>query len=219
MKIHKEGYKTLATVISLLVLANISTFIFFPFNKYIAVILLLFSLVVCLFLLWFFRIPSRKPVLDDKLIISPADGKIVAIEEAEETEYFKGKYLQISIFMSPLDVHANVWPVTGTIKYYKYHPGKFLVAWHPKSSLDNERNTIVIEREDRSSILIRQIAGAVARRIVCNARVGDRVNQGDELGFIKFGSRVDLFLPAGVKLKVKIGQKVKSKTSVIASFI
>jgi phosphatidylserine decarboxylase len=219
MKIHKEGYKSLVLVITLLLLVNITLLVYLPVNQYFAVILLLFSLVICLFLLWFFRVPSRVPVIDDKKIISPADGRIVAIEETEETEYFKGRYLQVSIFMSPLDVHANVWPVTGTISYYRYHPGKFLVAWHPKSSIDNERNTIVIEKDNGTSILIRQIAGVVARRIVCHAREGDHAKQGDELGFIKFGSRVDLFLPAGVKLNVSIGQKVKSKTSVIASFM
>ncbi|MGF1583977.1 MAG: phosphatidylserine decarboxylase family protein [Bacteroidales bacterium] len=217
MKIHKEGFVTL--IITLVVLVAVNSLIFTLTEWYIAsIVVLVFSAAVFLFFLWFFRMPSRKVILDENLIVSPADGVVVAIEETEEPEYFKDKRLQVSVFMSPLNVHSNAYPVTGNVKYYKYHPGKYLVAWHPKSSLDNERNTLVIEKEDGTAVLVRQIAGAVARRIVCYAREGNEVLQGDELGFIKFGSRVDLFLPPEVNVKVAVGQKVTGKTSVIGSF-
>jgi phosphatidylserine decarboxylase len=217
MKIHKEGFVTL--ILTLVVLVTVNSLVFLLTDWYIgAIIILIISVVILLFFLWFFRIPERKVLRDDNLILSPADGVVVAIEETQEIEYFKDKRLQISVFMSPLNVHSNAYPVTGKVRYYKYHPGKFLVAWHPKSSLDNERNTLVIEKEDGTAVLIRQIAGAVARRIVCYAREGHEVLQGDELGFIKFGSRVDLFLPVGVKVDVTVGQKVTGKTSVIGTF-
>lgn len=150
-------------------------------------------------------------------MIAPADGKIVAIEETDENEFFNDKRLQVSIFMSPLNVHVNLFPITGTVSYYKYHPGEYLVAWHPKASSANERSSVVVENGSHA-VLVRQIAGVLARRIVCYARPGEKVDQGQELGFIKFGSRVDLFLPTDVKLNVQIGQKVSGKSSVIASF-
>ena len=178
---------------------------------------LVVSVIGYLLVLWFFRLPSRSFHEDDNLVISPADGKVVAIEEMEENEYFGDRRLQVSIFMSPLNVHVNHFPITGTVSYYKYHPGNYLVAWHPKASESNERNSVVIEN-GKNAVLVRQIAGVLARRIVCYAQSGEQVQQGQELGFIKFGSRVDLFLPPGVKLNVELGQKVSGKTSVIASF-
>jgi phosphatidylserine decarboxylase len=159
----------------------------------------------------FFRIPNRTCAGQLQDIICPADGKVVVIEEVEETEYFKDKRIQVSIFMSPLNVHANYYPISGEVSYTKYHPGLFLVAWHPKSSTDNERSTCVVKHSSGTEILFRQIAGALARRICYYAQTGDKTQQGAEFGFIKFGSRVDLFLPLGTKIDVQLGQKVKAK--------
>ncbi len=217
MRIHKEGYNILIGLFVILAVANFVLLKLVPVAYGYAIIFLVISVIIYLFVLWFFRIPSRSVHKDENLVISPADGKIVAIEEVNEDEHFNERRLQVSIFMSPLNVHVNVFPVSGIIKYYKYHPGKYLVAWHPKASDSNERNTVVIGN-DKYSVLVRQIAGAVARRIICYARPGDNVQQGQELGFIKFGSRVDLFLPVDVKLKVKLGQKVSGKSTIIASF-
>ena len=152
-------------------------------------------------------------------IVCPADGKVVVIEETEEAEYFKGKRIQLSIFMSPLNVHANYFPISGITKYVKYHPGLFLVAWHPKSSTDNERTTIVVEHKNGTEVLFRQIAGAVARRICYYTEVGRNAKQGEEFGFIKFGSRIDVFLPLGTKIDVKIGDNVKAKLTRLGSFV
>tara|TARA_B100000925_G_scaffold262641_1_gene220070 strand:- start:1443 stop:1967 length:525 start_codon:yes stop_codon:yes gene_type:complete len=163
----------------------------------------------------FFRIPKRQNTYEPEEITCPADGKVVVIEETTETEYFKDKRIQVSIFMSPLNVHANYYPIKGTLPFVKYHPGKFLVAWHPKSSTDNERTTIVVKNEDGKEILIRQIAGAVARRICYYGQANDKVEQAGELGFIKFGSRVDLFLPLETKINVKLGQNVQAKLTSI----
>jgi phosphatidylserine decarboxylase len=218
MRLHKAGYATLIISLTVIIAINVIIFTFMPSQRVAGIIILVFSVVLYLFLLWFFRIPSRVLPGVDNAIVSPADGRIVAIEETQETEYFNQKRVQVSIFMSPLDVHANVFPISGEVKYYKYHPGKYLVAWHPKASASNERNTVVIETDNKKAILVRQIAGAVARRIVCYAHPGNQVRQGDELGFIKFGSRVDLFLPPEVRLQVAIGQKVTGKISVIATF-
>jgi phosphatidylserine decarboxylase len=151
-------------------------------------------------------------------VIAPADGKMVIIEDVEEPEYFKGKRLQLSIFMSPLNVHVNRNPVTGTVKFFKYHPGKYLVAWHPKSSTLNERTTVVVENEAGIPVLYRQIAGAVARRIRWYIKEGDPVVQGQEYGFIKFGSRIDIFLPVGTKVNVNINDKVRGGETVLATF-
>jgi phosphatidylserine decarboxylase len=159
----------------------------------------------------FFRIPNRTCAGQLQDIMCPADGKVVVIEEVEETEYFKDKRIQVSIFMSPLNVHANYYPISGEVSYTKYHPGLFLVAWHPKSSTDNERSTCVVKHSSGPEILFRQIAGALARRICYYAQNGDKAQQGAEFGFIKFGSRVDLFLPLGTKIDVQLGQKVKAK--------
>lgn len=173
--------------------------------------------VIFLIFLQFFRSPKRKLVISSRSIVCPADGKVVAIEEVDEPEYFNGeKRIQVSVFMSPLNVHLNRYPISGRIAYSKYHPGLFLVAWHPKSSTENERNTVVIETEFGVSVLIRQIAGFVARRIVWYCHEDDQVKQGDELGFIKFGSRVDLFLPLNAKIKVELDEKVQGGISVLA---
>lgn len=218
MTIHKEGFKILAWLLVSLLIANALIFISLPGGSTFAFIFVGLSVIIYLFALWFFRLPERWLDQDNNHVIAPADGKIVAIEETEENEYFNERRLQVSIFMSPLNVHVNHFPVGGKVKYYKYHPGKYLVAWHPKSSGENERTTVVIENSNNVDILVRQIAGAVARRIICYAKPGRKVCQGEELGFIRFGSRVDLFLPADVTLKVRPGQKVTGKRTVIASF-
>jgi phosphatidylserine decarboxylase len=171
--------------------------------------------VICLSSL-FFRLPVRLLEPDPGIVYSPADGKVVVIEETEEKEYFNDLRLQVSIFMSPFNMHSNRYPVSGRIKYMKYHPGHYMVAWHPKSSELNERSTIVIETGSGTEVLVRQIAGAVARRIVTYAKKSQDVMQGDELGFIKFGSRVDLFLPLGTEIKIPILQQVKANKSIIA---
>lgn len=184
----------------------------------------LFQLLSVLFFIWnafvlnFFRNPDRPVSIDPNAIISPADGKIVIIKKVFEPEFLQEERWQISIFMSPLNVHANRYPISGTIEHYKYHPGKYLVAWHPKSSTANERNTIVIRHENGKNLLLRQIAGAVARRIVCYVKKGESVTQGDELGFIKFGSRVDLFLPLDVEILVQDQQIVRGNVDTIAKW-
>ena len=175
---------------------------------------------VLLFLLWFwvisfFRLPNRSFSAGEQLIVAPCDGKVVVIEETHEAEYFKDRRIQLSIFMSPLNVHVNRAPIDATIKYVKYHPGKYLVAWHPKSSTDNERTTVVFENS-RGALLLRQIAGAVARRIKYYVKEGQEIKQNDEFGFIRFGSRVDVFLPLGTELKVNLGQPVKGGITVLA---
>jgi phosphatidylserine decarboxylase len=166
----------------------------------------------------FFRIPKRTFSFTDSDILCPADGKVVVIEEVEETEYFKDRRIQVSIFMSPLNVHANYFPISGLVKYVKYHKGLFLVAWHPKSSTDNERSTVVVQHSSGQEVLFRQIAGAVARRICYYTKEGQMAETGQEFGFIKFGSRVDVFLPLGTKLDVKIDQDVKAKLTKLGSF-
>jgi phosphatidylserine decarboxylase len=167
-------------------------------------------------ILQFFRDPKRDFTLGDNYIIAPADGKVVVIEETTENEYFKDKRLQVSIFMSPTNVHINRYPMTGIVSFFKYHPGKFLVAWDPKSSTDNERTTVVVKNNRGYEILFRQIAGALARRIVWYCKEGDIAKQCEQMGFIKFGSRVDLFFPLGTKLKVKIGDVVKGSQTILA---
>ncbi|MFM1875486.1 MAG: hypothetical protein RL266_1223 [Bacteroidota bacterium] len=190
---------------------------FLPELKWVHYLVGVGGAIIFLIFLQFFRSPKRKLVISSRSIVCPADGRVVAIEEVEEPEYFNGeKRIQVSVFMSPLNVHLNRYPISGKIAYSKYHPGLFLVAWHPKSSTENERNTVVIETEFGPSVLIRQIAGFVARRIVWYCHQGDVVKQGDELGFIKFGSRVDLFLPLNAKIKVELEEKVKGGISVLA---
>lgn len=216
MSIHKEGYKILAFSLLFLIVLNIVVSIFWSDLTLFVWAVIICSLALYVFMLFFFRLPDRSLEPNHGLIYAPADGKVVVIEETEETEYFKDTRLQVSIFMSPFNVHSNRYPVSGKIKFVRYHPGNNMVAWHPKSSELNERSTIVIETIDGTEILIRQIAGAVARRIVTYSREGKDVMQGDELGFIKFGSRVDLFLPVGTEIEVPILQQVRANMSILA---
>lgn len=215
MKFHKEGWPSLAIIA---VFSTIIIFIanhFFPeyaIAHWFAYTLSAFLLIT---ILQFFRHPSRKHTLGENLIIAPADGKVVVIEETNEHEYFKDRRLQVSIFMSPVNVHVNRYPIAGIVSFFKYHPGKFLAAWEPKSSTDNERTTVVVKHANGTEILFRQIAGALARRIVWYCKEGDLAKQCGEMGFIKFGSRVDLFLPIGTKLNVKIGDVVKGSQSIL----
>ncbi len=219
MNIHKEGKGTLFIVLVALTILNAAIMYFLPEQRIIQGILLTVSVAFYGFILQFFRNPTIQKVRNTNQIIAPADGKVVVIEETEENEYFKDKRIQISIFMSPLNVHVNRNPIDGIVKYFKYHPGKFLVAWHPKSSTDNERTTIVTEHpQNGHEILFRQIAGAVARRIVWYVDKGSKVNQSDEFGFIKFGSRVDVFLPLGTEINVNIDDKTKGGRTVLATF-
>ena len=220
MTIHKEGYPTIIITVFTLTVINILVN-YFVSSDYQLIHLFVFILSIFLFIivLQFFRSPTRKIILNEKSIISPADGKIVVIEQTEEAEVLNEKRIQISIFMSPVNVHVNRYPISGEIILSKYHPGKYLVAWHPKSSTENERTTVIIQTNSRVKILLRQIAGALARRIVCYPMEGWKVRQGDEMGFIKFGSRVDLFLPLNSKINVSLNQKVKGGETVIAELV
>lgn len=215
MRIHREGYKYILIATVLWALIGFLSY------RIMASLPVLFGLLhfVCFLLwfwiIWFFRLPSRVFSEGAEKVIAPADGKVVVIEETLEPEYFKDKRLQVSIFMSPLNVHVNRNPISGKVKYMKYHPGKYLVAWHPKSSTENERTTMVIGNSSME-LLVRQIAGALARRICYYVKEGDSVKQNDEFGFIRFGSRVDLFFPVGTKVDVKIGDTVKGGVSIIA---
>ena len=213
---HKEGFKIIliAALIMVSGLLLIDNFIsIYWLQKSLMIILLIFFVLV----LQFFRDPKRNTALDDQHVIAPADGKVVVIEEVEEKEYFKGKRRQISIFMSPLNVHVTRYPVSGKVVYSKYHPGKYLVAWHPKSSEENERTTIVIDNDSAGEVLYRQIAGAVARRIVNYAKKDKQVIQGEDAGFIKFGSRIDIFVPLDMKINVSLDQKTRGGETIIAS--
>ncbi|MEZ5046476.1 MAG: phosphatidylserine decarboxylase family protein [Chitinophagaceae bacterium] len=216
MRIHKEGwiYCIVATILYLLFVAFL-TYILGQYAWLMYPLLILGSLLY-VWVFWFFRIPNRTKTSNENLLIAPCDGKVVVIEEAFEPEYFKDKRLQISIFMSPLNVHVNTCPMQGNIAYTQYHKGKYLVAWHPKSSTENERSTVVIKNQ-KTEILLRQIAGAVARRIVTFVKPNDAVMQNDEFGFIKFGSRVDLFLPIGTQVNVKIGDVVQNSITPLAT--
>lgn len=216
MSIHKEGYKILISGFILFVVINLLVFLFLPDHTFAKYLILTGTLLLFIFLLFFFRFPERDLNPDPGLIYSPADGKVVVIEETLEKEYFNDLRLQISIFMSPFNMHSNRYPVSGVIKYVKYHPGNYIVAWHPKSSELNERSSIVIKTESGAEILVRQIAGAVARRIVTYSKEGEHVTQGGELGFIKFGSRVDIFMPLGTEVEIPILQQVKANKSIIA---
>jgi len=217
MKIHSEGY--IIILVAFLLLAGISVLILYilPY-QWLTILTALVSFIFFCLIVWFFRNPDRTLTPDSHKIFAPADGKIVVIEEAEEIEYFHDKRIQVSIFMSPLNVHVNRYPVSGEVTYTKYHPGKYLVAWHPKSSLLNERSTVVIKAPNGQEILVRQIAGAVARRIVTYSKTGEQAMQGTDLGFIKFGSRVDVFLPLDAKVNVDMEQVVKGNQTVIAMF-
>ncbi len=217
MTIHREGYKSIAIVTLLFAVINVLMFWFFGASVlWLCVILFFISLVFLLFVVSFFRIPARKYTVDDHAVVSPCDGKVVVIEEITDTEYFKDKRLQVSIFMSPANVHVNRNPISGEVLYSQYHKGKYLVAWNPKSSTENERHSVVIKKNN-TQVLVKQIAGAVARRIVNYLEVGQKVTQATEMGFIKFGSRVDLILPAGTKIIVALNQVVKGGIDVIAT--
>ena len=216
MSISKEGYKILIFGFVFLLLLNVCVAIIWPEHQLFKLVFLFLSLVLYVFILLFFRLPVRYLEPDHGLVYSPADGKVVVIEETEEKEYFGDTRLQVSIFMSPFNMHSNRYPVSGKVKFVKHNPGRNMVAWHPKSSEYNERSTIVIETPDGKEILVRQIAGAVARRIVTYSKIGQEVRQGDELGFIKFGSRVDVFLPVGTEVEIPILQQVRANKSIIA---
>lgn len=218
MTIHKEGYATIAWSVILFAVINLLSFYFLSFEEpAMSGLIFVLTLALLLFIISFFRIPKRELTKDENIIVAPADGKIVAIEEVEADEYFSDRRVQVSIFMSPGDVHVNRNPVGGEVVYSQYHKGKYLVAWHPKSSTQNERHTVVYSKNGQE-ILTKQIAGALARRIVNYLRAGQSVKQTDEMGFIKFGSRVDLLLPLHVKLKVKIGDRPKGGVTVIAEW-
>jgi len=212
---HKEGHYIITVSFIITAMINLLSRSFIDNNTLIYSIGIL-TIIILILILQFFRNPKRKAKINDNIIISPVDGKVVAIEKVYEKEYFKDERIQISIFMSPLNVHVTRYASSGKIKFSKYHPGKYLVAWHPKSSEKNERTTVVIENNIFGEILYRQIAGAVARRIVNYAKVGDEVVQGTDAGFIKFGSRVDLFLPLDSKIKVELDQIVKGAEDIIA---
>ena len=218
MVIHKEGRNIIIISFLIIVLLNLLLYAYIDLSKIISVLILVSSILIFSFLLQFFRSPLIKIQSDNNVLISPADGKIVIIDKVIEDEYFKTEKLQVSIFMSPFNVHVNRNPISGSVEYYKYHSGKYLLAWHPKSSRLNERNTIVINSSRNVKILIRQIAGTVARRIKCYLKKGDKVNQCEEFGFIKFGSRVDLFLPLEFNLDVKLGDKTFAGITKIGRF-
>jgi phosphatidylserine decarboxylase len=216
MTIHREGYTILGVTTTLLLLLNLAAWYFSGGSQIIMLPTVIITIVLFLLVLQFFRVPERNFVQSEKLVIAPADGKVVVIEETYEPEYFKDKRLQVSIFMSPINVHVNWYPVSGNVKYVKYHKGKYLVAWHPKASTENERSTIVLENDRKIPVLVRQIAGALAKRIVYYPHENDKVRQGSELGFIKFGSRVDVYLPLGTKVNVRLGQKTQGGLTVLA---
>jgi len=218
MTIHREGYKTIAISVFIFVCINLASFYFISFYQpWLSWIIFFLSLALLLFLISFFRVPNRKLTMDDRFIVSPADGKVVVIEETFDEEYFEEKRLQISIFMSPANVHQNRNPVSGEIVYNQYHHGKYLVAWHPKSSTENERHSVVI-KNNKGEILVKQIAGALAKRIVNYLKLGQEVKQSEEMGFIKFGSRVDVLMPAGTKVKVQLNQSVQGGVTALAEW-
>lgn len=216
MHIHKEGKIILLNSFLILLLLNLVIILGFKINWWAAVILASGSILLYIWILYFFRNPFRQINLQEEFILSPADGKVVAIKQVYEDEYFNDDRIQLSIFMSPFNVHVNRSPISGILQYFKYHSGKYLVAFHPKSSTKNERTTAVVKRADGVEILFRQIAGFVARRIKFYPQVGNVVQQGDEVGFIKFGSRLDLFLPLNAAIKVKLNEQVKGGKSIIA---
>lgn len=216
MTIHREGYKSISIAAVIFIIINLLTFNFLsPSLPVIAWLIFGITLFLLLFIISFFRIPKRSTPVNEQFIYSPCDGKVVVIEEVKDQEYFKDKRIQLSVFMSPANVHVNLNPIAGEVKYSQYHKGKYLVAWHPKSSTENERHSVVLSNQ-RTTILVKQIAGALAKRIVNYLQPSQKVEQGGELGFIKFGSRVDLLLPIGTKINVKLGDKVKAGVTVLA---
>jgi len=217
LKIHKEGYRIIGVIAATLFICLVLASVLLINKIWILLPLIILILLLMLFILRFFRIPQRKPVYEEGVFYSPADGKIVVIEETFEDEFLKEKRIQVSVFMSVWDVHINFFPLSGKVIYYKYHPGKFLIARYPKSSTLNERTTIVIENNKYGKVLVRQIAGAIARRIICYATVNKNFFVGDEIGFIKFGSRVDIFLPLNANIHVKSGDHVKGGLTPVAT--
>lgn len=218
MTIHKEGYKTIAYSTIVFGIINLASFYFLsPSAPYISLLLFIVTLGLLLFLVSFFRIPKRNHTIQENAIVAPADGKVVVIEEVQADEYFTDRRIQVSIFMSPLNVHVNRNPVSGEVLYSKYHKGKYLVAWHPKSSTENERHSVVYRSTSGKEVLVKQIAGALAKRIVNYLQPGMQVKQTEEMGFIKLGSRVDLLLPLDAKINVKIGDKPQGGVTVIAT--
>lgn len=216
MTIHREGYKSISIAAVIFIVLNLLAFnLLSPAMPVAAWIVFAVSLFLLLFIISFFRIPKRTTAVNEQFIYSPCDGKVVVIEEVVDEEYFKDKRIQLSVFMSPANVHVNVNPIAGEVKYSQYHKGKYLVAWHPKSSTENERHSVVLSN-NRTTILVKQIAGALAKRIVNYLQPSQKVEQGGELGFIKFGSRVDLLLPVGTKINVKLGEKVQAGVTVLA---
>lgn len=217
MRIHKEGYKIILAVLACLVAINVLLHLLSPIPSWSQILFLLISAILWGFTLSFFRVPVRLAAYAENKIFSGADGKVVVIEEVFEDEYFHEKRIQVSVFMNVTNVHVNFAPLHGVVKYFKYHPGKHLFAWLPKSSIENERTSLVIENKVAGAVLIRQIAGAFARRIVCYPQPEKKVIQGEEIGIIKFGSRVDVFLPLHAKIHVALNQHVKGAETLIAS--
>jgi len=217
MKIHKEGFGLITFFFFLVVVILAAVNIIFTTQTPFHVLLYILAFFFLVFIIRFFRSPTREIKLTDNCICAPADGKIVVVEKVKEDEYFKDERIQVSIFMSAYNVHVNWYPVSGIVKYFKYHKGSYIIARHPKSSVKNERTSLVVETSDQKAVLIRQVAGLVARRIVSYSREGEFVAKGAELGFIKFGSRVDLFLPTDAKLHVELKQKVIGKQTILAT--
>ena len=216
MTIHREGNKSIGIAALIFIAINFASFVFLKENIALYSIIFVASAFLFLFIVSFFRIPYRSLTIGEDQVICPADGKVVVIEEIVDEEYFKDKRLQVSIFMSPANVHVNRNPMSGEVIYNKYHKGKYLVAWHPKSSTENERHSVVI-KNSKGEILVKQIAGALAKRIINYLSIGQEVKQGDELGFIKFGSRVDVILPIGTKVNVELNQVVKGGVTILAT--
>ena len=219
MRIHREGYSILVTAAIILLVINFAVWFWFSESDLFCETVLIISIAVFILLLQFFRYPKRELSFDEKYVMAPADGKVVVIEKIKDAEYFKDKRIQVSVFMSPFNVHANWYPVSGKIKYLRYHYGKFLLAWNPKSSTENERTTVVIEKENKTCVMVKQIAGILARRIIYYPHENDLVRQGSELGFIKFGSRVDVLMPENAKIFVKLNEKVKGGITVLGELV
>ena len=218
MTLHREGYKSIAIATLLFGAINLSLFWFLGASLlWLCIAVFIITLVLFALVVSFFRIPARTLTINGNQVIAPAEGKVGVIEETVDSEYFKEKRLQVSVFMSPLNVHVNRNPIGGEVVYNKYHKGKYLVAWHPKSSTENERHSVVIKKGN-TEILVKQIAGALAKRIINYLEVGQKVEQGEEMGFIKFGSRVDMLLPVGTKINVSLNEVVKGGVTVIATF-
>ena len=219
MKIHKEGRRILFVTLLVLIALNLALYYWNKGNDVVNYLITGATVIIFLLILQFFRSPFRHMFTHEDLLLAPADGKVVVIEKVHEPEYFDDERMQISIFMSPINVHVTRNPISGIVKYFKYHPGNYLVAWHPKSSTLNERTTVVVESDAGPLVLFRQIAGAMARRIVWYVNEGDEVSQGEEFGFIKFGSRVDIFVPLDAEIKVELGQKVKGGETVLCQLV